>query len=682
MAPGEQIGVTEQVPQALHAPAIPAEMWRMLSARTAAEGKLPKGLDALWDMASGHAVLSVPRRGLFLRRARRVVRMEKQFADLSDARLKDLLEGKRETFRLGREKRGDLDEAFALVREAAFRTLGMKPYPVQLAAGFALNAGCIVEMATGEGKTLAATVPATIAGWRGRGCHILTVNDYLAARDAQTMRPLYRLCGLRVAHIDQEMAPPARRDAYLADITYCTNKEVTADYLRDRLALGRLQGLPSVLLARIADGHGNGTDRLLLRGLNTAIIDEADSILIDEAVTPLIISGEAPNAGQVDAYVQAATLGERMVKDRDYRVNLRYREVKLTNAGRARLAEWCDDRGGIWSGYRRSEELAVQALTARELFLRDKQYVIQDEKVVIVDEFTGRLMPDRSWRHGLHQAVEAKEHLEVQPPKDTLARVSFQRFFRLYKNLSGMTGTAWEARHELWQIYHRPSVILPTHRPCIREQYPDRIFGNNEAKWRAVVEEIARVHKLGRPILIGTRSVEHSEHLGRLLVEAGLEDHQILNAVRHAEEAQIVAGAGGHGRITVATNMAGRGTDIKLARGVAELGGLHVIATERHESGRIDRQLFGRAARQGDPGSAIAFVSLEDELVQRYQPRAVRPLAKEHARSPDPIDSATVRNLFSGAQARAEHMALRQRKAVLRTDDWLDEFLGFAGREM
>lgn len=606
--------------------------------------------------------------------------MEKQFTDLSDTGLSEKAREFRELFRRGLDEPVDLERAFALIREVASRQLGEKPFPVQVAGALALEAGCIAEMATGEGKTLAATMPATVAGWRGRGCHIITFNDYLAARDAEWMGKIYRFCGLSVAHIEQDMKPPQRREAYQADITYCTNKEVTADFLRDRLALGRLRGLPEALLAKIADGAGSGTDRLVQRGLNYAIVDEADSVLIDEAVTPLIISGNAPNPEQVEAFRDATELAEALERQSHYRVNHRYREVELTTAGKDRLAELSEPLGGFWRGARRREELVVQALTARVFYLNDKQYVIQDDKVTIVDEFTGRLMPDREWRDGLHQAVEAKERLQINPPKDTYARVSFQRFFRLYRKLAGMTGTAAEARGEFWQIYHMPVVVIPTNRQCIRELMPDMVFADEQAKWKAIVDEIRCIHNTGRPVLVGTRSVRASEHLSELLAAEALE-HQVLNAVRHAAEAQIVSGAGQAGRITVATNMAGRGTDIKLGRGIAELGGLHVLATERHEAGRIDRQLFGRSARQGDPGSAQAVVSLEDELVRRHAPHVSAALGRRFGRTDREVSSAVTRRVSDFAQHRAERLALRQRKGVLRNDDWLDEYLGFADGE-
>ena len=658
---------------------LPSTTWRMLSQRTGSK-ELPKGLDAAWDRAAGMVKQLFVRRQSFLDSAKKALAWEKHFADMADAKLRELAMELRDLFRCGRDGPADLDRAFALIREVASRRVGEKHFPVQVAGGFALAAGCVTEMATGEGKTLTATLPATVAGWRGKGCHIITVNDYLARRDAEWMESIYRFCGLTVAHIDNEMKPPDRKAAYDADITYCTNKEVTADFLRDRLVLGRLRSLPEVLLAKIALGFTSGLNRLVQRGLNYAIVDEADSVLIDEAVTPLIISGDAPNPEQVEAFEHAAGLAGALDSQSHFRTNTRYREVELTPAGKEQIAQAMGKLGGVWRGARRREELVVQALTAREFYQLDKQYVIQDGKVVIVDEFTGRLMPDREWRDGLHQAVEAKETLEVNPPKDTYARISFQRFFRLYRKLAGMTGTAAEGRREFWQIYHMPVVLIPTNRPCVRKVLPDRVFATEQAKWRFVVEEIRGLHQAGRPVLVGTRSVRASEQLNGLLAAEGLE-HEVLNAVRHAEEARIVAGAGQTGRITVATNMAGRGTDIKLGRGIPELGGLHVIATERHEAGRIDRQLFGRSARQGDPGSAQAIVSLEDELVTRHAPHLSAALRRRHGRTEREVSSGLTRRVFDAAQRKAERLALRQRKGVLRTDDWLDEYLGFAGTE-
>jgi preprotein translocase subunit SecA len=657
----------------------PSAMWQMLEQRIS-DKPLPRGLDAAWDVGMGLAGRFMPRRQKLLSRAKKVLVLEKHFSQMTDAKLREASGELREIFRRSRDNRSDLERAFALVREVAARQIGESPFPVQIAGAFALERGCIVEMATGEGKTLTATMPATVAGWRGQGCHIITVNDYLAERDAEWMGRIYRFCGLNVAHIAQGMSAADRRAAYLADITYCTNKEITADFLRDRLVLGRLRGLSSTLLTKIARADQSIIDRLVQRGLNFAIVDEADSVLVDEAITPLIISGPAPNPEQAEAFRQAADIVTHLNQDIDYRVNARYREVELTNEGRARLAELAETFGNIWQGGRRREEIATKALVAKDLYSLDKQYVIDDGKVVIVDDFTGRLMPDRSWRDGLHQAVEAKEKLEITPPKDTYARISFQRFFRMYSKLSGMTGTASEAAAEFWQIYHLPVVVVPTNRPCIRKNLPDIVLPTRTAKWKRILLEIRRVHETGRPVLVGTRSVRASEYISQLLEAENLA-HQVLNAVRHREEAQIIAGAGQTGRITVATNMAGRGTDIKLGRGVAKSGGLHVIASERNESARIDRQLFGRCARQGDPGSAQAIVCLEDEFVSRYAKNLVAYLKKRYAHAADGISSMTTQAVFRLTQLRAEKLALRQRKSVMRTDHWLEEQLSFTGRE-
>ena len=645
--------------------------------------ELPRGLDAAWDAAGGLVRRMWPFCERFLRRAERIVSLEKGYSGFSDARLRAVAEEFRHLFRRNRQVEADVDHAFALIREVAWRQLGERPFLVQVAGALAIEAGCVAEMATGEGKTLTATMPAVIAGWGGRGCHVITVNDYLARRDAEWMRGVYAACGLSAAHVESGMNNHQRRAAYAADITYCTNKEVTADFLRDRIELerGGVRGLSSALLARIAEGSGSATDRLVQRGLHCAIVDEADSILIDEAVTPVIISGEAPNPEQVQAFQQAASLAALLRSPGDFNVNQRFREVDLTEEGKRRLEELAESLGGVWTGARRREELVTQALTARELYARDKQYVIQEGKVVIVDEFTGRLMPDREWRDGLHQAVAAREVLEVQSPKETFGRISFQRFFRMYRKLSGMTGTAKEGWKEFWQIYHMPVVVIPTNRPCVRTVLPDMVLATEDAKWQAIVREIEDIHRTARPVLVGTRSVRASEQLSVMLSAKGLE-HQVLNAVRHAEEAQIVAGAGGAGKITVATNMAGRGTDIKLGRGVTQLGGLYVLATERHESGRVDRQLFGRSARQGDPGTARAVVSLYDELVRRYVPGLSAYFRRRFGGADErDISSPLVRGVFDLAQRRAERLALRQRKAVLRTDDWLDQYLGFAGAE-
>jgi preprotein translocase subunit SecA len=658
---------------------VPSETWQMLEQRTSGEPLL-KGLDAVWNAGIGFVDRFVPRYRGFIRRVEQILSLEKNFSEMTDSKLRDAAGELREIFRCRRDKSSDLERAFALVREVAFRQIGEKPYPVQVAGSLALENGCIAEMATGEGKTLASTMPVTVAGWRGQGCHVVTVNDYLARRDAEWMGRIYRFCGLSVAYIEQQMSPDQRKAAYMADVTYCTNKEVAADFLRDRLVLGGLRGLSSTLLAKIAGGSGRVTDRLVQRGLHYAVVDEADSILIDESVTPLIISGDAPNPEQIESFQRAKEIADKLQPEVDYQVDHRYREIELTNQGKTYLETLTSGLGGFWKANRRTLEMVNQALTAKELYLLDKHYVIDDSKIVIVDEFTGRMMPDRTWRDGLHQAIEAKERVEINPPKDTYARISFQRFFRMYRKLAGMTGTASEATAEFWQIYKLPVVRIPTNRPCIRTNLPTLVLNTESAKWARIVQEIRRIHEIGRPILIGTRSVRASEHLSRMLKSERME-HQVLNAVYHRQEAQIVAQAGQNGKITVATNMAGRGTDIKLGRGVAELGGLHVLAAEPNESARIDRQLYGRGARQGDPGSAQGIFSLEDEVAARYVRNIAAYLKRRYAHANDDISSTMIRSVFRLAQSRAERLALRRRKSVLRTDHWLDEQLGFAGRE-
>ncbi|MEE9296562.1 MAG: hypothetical protein V3W34_16585 [Phycisphaerae bacterium] len=650
--------------------------WRSLS-NPARLRALPTGLDAGWDVLRGviRRFQTGPRH--FLRRADAVLGMEREFLTVSDKHLRETTGPLAELFRCGRESRHDVDRALAIIREIAFRKIGERPFRVQIAAALACDGGCICEMATGEGKTLVAAMAATLVGWRGRGCHVVTVNDYLARRDAEWMAGIFQCCGLTVASLQQDTPPAERRRAYHADMTYCTNKEVTADFLRDRLVLAGRRNLSEVLIDGIVHRY-DPQERVVQRGLHCAIIDEADSVLLDEAVTPLIISGEAPNAEQVQCYTEAATLAAKLQPLEDYIVVAQYNEVTLTQNGRRRLNAMSSPLGGLWRSQRRGEELTTQALSAREFFHRDKQYIIADDKIVIVDESTGRTMPDRTWRDGLHQAIEAKEKVTVNPPKITQARISFQRFFRMYVKVSGLSGTVIEGRSEYWRVYGLPVVVIPTHRPVQRRRQHDRCFPTADAKWQAIVDEVRQVHDNGQPVLVGTRSVKDSERLSALLTTAGLK-HQVLNAVRHEAEANIIAQAGQRGAITVATNMAGRGTDIKLGRGVAGIGGLHVVASERHAAGRIDRQLFGRAARQGDPGSAVALLSLEDDLLVRFAPGARRFLRKLTVNERNNHLASLTRAAFNRAQRRAERMAFAQRRAVLRSDDWLEESLGFAG---
>ncbi len=598
---------------------------------------------------------------------------------VSDRRLRDRLDEFKDLFRRQQAGREEvLPEAFAIITEAAYRTLGLRPYPVQILGGMAMHKGYLAEMSTGEGKTLTACLPSILAAWTGRPAHVITVNDYLAGRDAAEMKPLYTYCGVKTGSVTSEMEPAERRANYEKDLVYTTSKEILADFLRDRLKVGLCHQSSRRLLRQLRQGNNVRDDGLVMRGLDTALVDEADSVLIDEAVTPLIISQSQENKALLDACLRAEALSRNFVCDEDYRAVLKYKEVKLTDKGYTKIETIASSLPGIWSGPSRCEELILQALTAHEFYKRDKQYVIQDDKIVIVDEFTGRLMPNRTWRQGMHQAVEASEQLEMSDPSETLARLSFQRFFRFFRHLSGMTGTASEASGEFWQIYRLPVMAIPNHRPCQRRLNADRIFTDEEQKWHAIVEEIEACHATGRPVLVGSRSVKLSEKLAKMLSEKGL-SYDLLNAVRHQEEARIVAAAGAPGAITISTNMAGRGTDIKLGRGVAEQGGLHVIATERHESGRIDRQLFGRCARQGDPGSTQAFVSVSDELIQRFGTPAVRKLISSALSSQAPGSKMVAERSISRAQRNAEKLAFRQRCGVLKMDTWLADALSFTG---
>jgi preprotein translocase subunit SecA len=607
----------------------------------------------------------------------------RDWLEVTDHQLHERLMDFRERFRRGGRELEELTlPALAAIREAADRKLGLRPFLVQLTGALALHRGCLAEMATGEGKTLTAGLAAVLAAWTRRPCHVVTVNDYLVERDADWMRPLYTFCGVRAGCVTAAMGPADRRQGYEADVTYVSSKELLADFLRDRIQAGAVTNPPRRLLRELLHSRGPSVEAgLVMRGLHSAIVDEADSVLIDEAVTPLIISAPRKNPLLEGAVHLAGRIAGKLEREDDYTLNLRYREVELSPAGRARLDALCAELPGLWRGTERRDELIRQALIAREFFLRDKQYIVADGKVVIVDEFTGRQMPQRTWRQGLHQAIEAKEDLPLSDPAETIARLSFQRFFRCFRRLAGMTGTAHEAAFEFWQIYRLPVVSIPTNKPCIRRQLPDRVCLNETIKWQAVAEEVACLHATGCPVLVGTRSVEASERLAARLAGQGLEC-QILNAVRHKDEAAIVAMAGERGRITIATNMAGRGTDIKLGHEVARLGGLHVLATERHESGRVDRQLFGRAARQGDPGSAQAFVSLEDELVRRHLPTAARRALHWTVQTRSRGWSKLAHAAFVLAQQRAQNQAFKQRQAILRADTWLDESLSFAGLEV
>jgi preprotein translocase subunit SecA len=504
---------------------------------------------------------------------------------------------------------------FALVREVSGRTLGKRHFDVQLMGGWALLKGMIAEMETGEGKTLTATLAAGTAALAGVPVHVLTVNDYLTSRDAEEMGPVYRALGLSVGCIVHEVPVNKRRDEYQCDITYCTNKEIVFDYLRDKLTLNDMGGAALRLRVESLYDKDPRHSRLMLRGLYYAITDEADSLLIDESRTPLIISGSVVGRDEVNFMRAVMDFAATMEKGKDFIIDLSTRQVRIKERGDKKICELVLPPDTQWTGTIRKNEMIRRAVSALHLFDLDKDYLIRDGKVQIIDVFTGRVMPDRSWEQGLQQLIEIKEGCEVTQQQETVAKISYQRFFRRYLHLAGMTGTAKEVAGEFWSVYGLPVVRIHTNRPLRRKALPDRIFSDRNEKDRFLLERVRELHANGQPVLIGTGSVAASETASKLLASAGLE-HKVLNAKNDAEEAEIVALAGEPGAITIATNMAGRGTDIKLAAGIVELGGLHVILTELHEAARIDRQLAGRCARQGDPGSYEAILSLDDLIAE------------------------------------------------------------------
>jgi preprotein translocase subunit SecA len=569
-------------------------------------------------------------------------------------------------------------QSFALVREVAGRTVGMRHFDSQIRGGWIILNGMIAEMETGEGKTLTATLPACTAALAGLPVHVITVNDYLTSRDAEWMTPVYRALGLSVGVVVNGKEPQARRAAYGCDVAYCTNKELTFDYLRDRIALGSQVNRIQLSIERVA-GTESRAAKLVLRGLFFAIVDEADSVLVDEARTPLIISGRSDQAPEKEMYETALAMVSKLAEGEDFAIEGGERHVRLTAKGKQQITTVAEGLPGIFRGTRRREELATQALVATHVFKRDIHYLVRDERIQIIDESTGRILPDRSWEQGLHQMVEAKEGCPLTSQQTSVARMTYQRFFRRYLRLAGMTGTAREIAPELWSVYRLPVVKVPTNRPVQRRDLGVAVYATAAEKWRGVVERLRELHASGRPVLVGTRSVGASEELSKLLAAAGLE-HLLLNARQDKQEAEIVAQAGGVGRITVATNMAGRGTDIRLAKGVEALGGLHVIATELHESRRVDRQLFGRCGRQGDPGFFEAIVSLEDELSRVHLGSAPAVLARRLVGDGRGVSQALLRRLVRYAQARAERSHAAIRRELLTMDEQLGDLLAFSGK--
>ena len=616
----------------------------------------------------------------------RINSLEPAFESLSDEQLRSKTDEFRKRLDDGETLDDILSEAFAAVREAARRTIKQRHFDVQLIGGIVLHQGRIAEMKTGEGKTLVATLPVYLNALDGKGVHVVTVNDYLSKRDCYWMGPIYHLLGLSVATIQHEasfvfdpdftsedatwlhLRPVKRREAYAADITYGTNNEFGFDYLRDNMVVDLAQ--------------------CVQRELNYAIVDEVDYILIDEARTPLIISGPAMEAEE--KYKTFARLVPNLKKDADYTIEERERAVTLTDEGVSRVERMLSGEGLLKapdlydpSNYMLTHYLE-SALKAHALFRRDREYVVKDGQVIIVDEFTGRMMPGRRWSEGLHQAVEAKEGVHIQRENITMATITFQNYFRMYDKLAGMTGTALTEAEELHKIYKLEVVVIPTNKPMVRKDNSDQVYQNEEAKFRAAAAEIEEMYKSQRPVLVGTVSIEKSEHLSDMLTRKGV-PHQVLNAKQHEKEATIVAQAGRLGSVTVATNMAGRGVDIILGGNpegretpdwqqehdrVVELGGLHILGTERHEARRIDNQLRGRAGRQGDPGSSRFYVSLEDDVMRRFGGERIQGIMERvHMDEDLPIENAIVNKAIESSQTRIEGYHFDIRKHLVEYDD-------------
>jgi preprotein translocase subunit SecA len=608
----------------------------------------------------------------------RVASYDTHFASLDEAALSKCHCRVRDGLRRNGFNDDLIAESFALVREVARRTIGLAHYDVQIYGGWVLLNGMVAEMETGEGKTLTATLAACTAAFAGIPVHIVTVNDYLAERDAKNMEPIFQWFGLQVRAVVQEMDISAKKEAYRADITYCTNKTLAFDFLRDRLTFGIKPSQLQLQLERLYGGSSR-LDSLLLPGLHYAIVDEADSVLIDEARTPLIISGPGSNSDeQQEVFADLLKIAAALSEPDEYTLEQRERRVDLTDEGREEVNRLATKLGVQWIGRHRCEELVIQALTALYLFRLDQDYLVKDGKVQIIDEYTGRLMADRSWERGLHQFIELKEECEMTATHDTLARMSYQSFFRRYMLLAGMTGTASEVAGELAEVYDLRVVKVPTNCPSRRVYLPATILPDIESKWQAVFASVLQKHKLGRPVLVGTRSVAASERISSLFSEAGME-HEVLNARQDEDEARIISEAGQRAKITIATNMAGRGTDIVLAPGVHELGGLHVICTEFHDAGRIDRQLFGRCGRQGNNGSCEMIASLEDDLLKDFGgPIVGRLLAQARAQRFIPARLREQAMKQSQKRAEAKHAAIR--RDLLAMDKEKEESLAFAGQ--
>lgn len=577
--------------------------------------------------------------------------LEPSFSSLSDSSLAAKTQEFKKRLADGETLDDILPEAFAVVREASKRVLGMRHFDVQLIGGITLHRGNIAEMRTGEGKTLVATLPVYLNALTGKGVHVVTVNDYLAKRDSEWMGKLYRALGLSVGLIVANLDYNQRKLAYASDITYGTNNEFGFDYLRDNMVI-----------------HA---EQMVQRPLNYAIVDEVDSILIDESRTPLIISG--PGERSTDSYYTLAKVVPQLAAGEDYTIDEKQKTIAPTESGIAKVEKMLKIENLYDSANLELNHLLNASLRAYAMMHRDKDYVVKDGQVVIVDEFTGRLMFGRRYSDGLHQAIEAKEGLKVERESQTLASITFQNYFRMYDKLAGMTGTAKTEEQEFNNIYGLEVYEIPPNRPLLRKDLPDLIFKTKKAKYKAVVKDVVERHKKGQPVLVGTTSITQSEQLSDMLLKSGV-PHNVLNAKHHEKEAEIVANAGQRGMVTIATNMAGRGTDISLGEGVAELGGLHILGTERHESRRIDNQLRGRSGRQGDPGSSQFFLSLEDDLMRIFGADNISGMMDKLGMEEDePIEHSLITKSIERAQKKVENHNFNIRKYILEYDDVMNQ---------
>ena len=637
------------------------------------------GLDHVFHRYAGRVGSSIRHRsGRYAEKSEQIIGRNSHFAGKTDVELKEHALNLRRSLRVHGLQRDIIIDGFALVREVSRRTTGMQHFRTQVTAGLVMLDGAIAEMGTGEGKTLAVTLPAALVALAGIPVHVITVNDYLVHRDATDMAPIYNFLGLTVGEIVSTATAPARQKAYRSDITYCANNEIVFDYLRDRLALGDRASAAHLQFESMY-GNRSRLQRLFLEGLRFAIVDEADSVLVDETRTPLILSAPGSDVDRREVVEQALIIEQGLESGEDFSIDRLRFAVELTPVGQDRVCALAANLDGIWESTRLREQLVKQAIAARYVYLRDQHYVVREGKVLIVDQHTGRIMPGRTWSEGMHQFVEAKEDCELTPDPSTLARVSYQSFFRRYISLSGMTGTAREVAGELWSVYSLPVVTIEPRLPSRRAYLGATTLASLDEKWRSVVAAVATAHEKECPVLVGTSSVSTSEQVSALLTEAGLQ-HVVLNAKQDDQEAEIISHAGERGRITVATNMAGRGTDIRLGPGVVDLGGLHVILTEYHDAARIDRQLIGRCARQGDPGSHQVIASLEDPIFADtgYAPAVI--LASLLGACSPAIVRAMGPRVLRLAQRRVEREYSRMRQRLLKADDELNSRLAFAGR--